>query len=222
MRNYTKFILSFIVSAAMVTPAMADDATVTYWHELTPSMVTVEDPFAALDQNQMFDVATLARYQEAKQQEGFVESKQATKDIALIKARLADDGIDVEHLFKKREEIMQQREKLATLPNQDVLDANRKIPGFITPIEMDGTKVTKFFLVPTAGACIHTPPPPPNQLVMIDYPQGIELVTLATPVWVEGTLVAEGSVENVNYSDGAADVESVYSMNAEDVAFYQP
>ncbi|GAM70100.1 lipoprotein [Vibrio sp. JCM 19236] len=48
--------------------------------------------------------------------------------------------------------------------------------------------MTKFFLVPTAGACIHTPPPPPNQIVLVDYPEGIELVSLATPVWVEGEL----------------------------------
>lgn len=87
---------------------------------------------------------------------------------------------------------------------------------------MDGTKVTKFFLVPSAGACIHTPPPPANQLVLIDYPQGIELVSLMTPVWVEGQLTGHQSKENVNYSDGAANVQSVYAMKADGIEQYQP
>ena len=39
-----------------------------------------------------------------------------------------------------------------------------KIPGFVVPLEMkEGTTVTEFLLVPFFGACLHQPPPPPNQ-----------------------------------------------------------
>lgn len=86
---------------------------------------------------------------------------------------------------------------------------------------MEGTKVTKFFLVPTAGACIHTPPPPPNQIVLVEYPQGIELVSLATPVWVEGELFNQAVKQDVNYSDGASNVEAVYQINADLVENYE-
>ncbi|MFA0698623.1 DUF3299 domain-containing protein, partial [Vibrio sp. 10N.222.49.C9] len=79
----------------------------------------------------------------------------------------------------------------------------------------------KFFLVPTAGACIHTPPPPPNQIVLVEYPEGIELVSLQTPVWVEGELFNEAAKANVNYSDGASNVETVYQMSAQEVELYQ-
>ncbi|MDA9351851.1 DUF3299 domain-containing protein, partial [Ascidiaceihabitans sp.] len=38
-----------------------------------------------------------------------------------------------------------------------------RLPGFIVPIEYSGTGVTAFILVPFVGACVHVPPPPPNQ-----------------------------------------------------------
>ncbi|MGL4829805.1 MAG: DUF3299 domain-containing protein, partial [Vibrio sp.] len=40
-----------------------------------------------------------------------------------------------------------------------------KIPGFVIPLEGDDQKVTEFLLVPYFGACIHVPPPPPNQII---------------------------------------------------------
>lgn len=42
-----------------------------------------------------------------------------------------------------------------------------RLPGFIVPIDMVGTAVTAFILVPYVGACIHVPPPPANQLVFV-------------------------------------------------------
>ncbi len=170
----------------------------------------------------MFDMATIARFKDAQTEDGFVASDEAKQEIVEVTERLKKQDVDVEALFVAREQIMKQREALGSKPNNEVVGSKHRIPGYITPIEMDGTKVTKFFLVPSAGACIHTPPPPANQLVLIDYPQGIELVSLMTPVWVEGELTGHQSKENVNYSDGAANVQSVYAMKADGIEQYQP
>ncbi|WP_280621352.1 DUF3299 domain-containing protein [Vibrio splendidus] len=202
--------------------SLASEIKVTYWDELVPNMELMEDPFQKLDRNQMFDMATIARFKEAQSKDGFVASDEATQEIVEVTERLRKQNVDVEALFVAREQIMKQREALGSKPNTEVVGSKHRIPGYITPIEMDGTKVTKFFLVPSAGACIHTPPPPANQLVLIDYPQGIELVSLMTPVWVEGQLTGHQSKENVNYSDGAANVQSVYVMKADGIEQYQP
>src|SRR6187399_1445007 len=42
-----------------------------------------------------------------------------------------------------------------------------KVPGFMVPLEDEEEMVTEFLLVPYVGACIHTPPPPPNQIVLV-------------------------------------------------------
>ena len=70
------------------------------------------------------------------------------------------------------------------------------IPGFIVPLEFDDELiVTEFFLVPFFGACIHVPPPPPNQIIHVKYAQGLELKTLYDPFWIYGTLKTS-TVEN--------------------------
>ena len=44
-----------------------------------------------------------------------------------------------------------------------------KIPAFIVPLEFDDDQnVTQFFMVPFFGACLHLPPPPPNQTIFVN------------------------------------------------------
>jgi len=66
-----------------------------------------------------------------------------------------------------------------------------RIPGFIVPLEFDDDQtITEFFLVPFFGACIHVPPPPPNQIIYAKYPEGLKLEALYDPFWITGTLKA--------------------------------
>lgn len=71
----------------------------------------------------------------------------------------------------------------------DALDgAYIKMPGFIIPFDIGAEGVTRFMLVPYVGACIHTPPPPANQLVMVDSSQPWPNDALWDPVWVTGRM----------------------------------
>jgi hypothetical protein len=63
-----------------------------------------------------------------------------------------------------------------------------RIPGFVVPLEFDEETITEFFLVPYFGACIHSPPPPPNQIIYVHAPNGLELNTLYDPFWISGKL----------------------------------
>ena len=56
----------------------------------------------------------------------------------------------------------------ATKLNEELNDLYVRIPGFITPLAFGPEGVTEFVLVPYLGACIHTPPPPANQLVFVN------------------------------------------------------
>ncbi|AYC34910.1 DUF3299 domain-containing protein [Pseudomonas cavernae] len=67
-----------------------------------------------------------------------------------------------------------------------------RIGGYPVPLESDSKgRSTQFFLVPYPGACIHVPPPPPNQLVLVRYPKGIQLDDIYMPLWVTGKLQVE-------------------------------
>lgn len=85
-----------------------------------------------------------------------------------------------------------------------------RLGGYPVPLETDAKgHATLFFLVPYPGACIHVPPPPPNQLVLVRYPKGLKLEDIYTPLWVEGAL----KVEKV--SNDLAD--AAYAMEASKV-----
>ena len=65
-----------------------------------------------------------------------------------------------------------------------------RMPGFVLPTAFDGTIVKSFLLVPYVGACLHVPPPPPNQMVFVTFDKGFEGARLFAPVVVTGTLTA--------------------------------
>ena len=67
-----------------------------------------------------------------------------------------------------------------------------RVSGFIVPLEFDDYQtITTFFIVPFFGACIHMPPPSPNQIIYAEYERGIQLEALYDPFSVEGTLYTD-------------------------------
>lgn len=61
-----------------------------------------------------------------------------------------------------------------------------RLPGFIVPIDFEGSAVSAFLLVPFVGACVHVPPPPANQLVFVTTSKPYESKGLFEPVNVIG------------------------------------
>ncbi|MBA3582076.1 MAG: DUF3299 domain-containing protein [Gammaproteobacteria bacterium] len=85
-----------------------------------------------------------------------------------------------------------------------------KIAGFIVPIEMDEKHIYEFFLVPYFGACIHVPPPPPNQIIYVRYPQGLTAAEIIDPFWVVGTLQIEKVAKGIAASSYTLKADKVY------------
>ncbi|SDT88347.1 hypothetical protein SAMN05216296_0226 [Pseudomonas pohangensis] len=89
-----------------------------------------------------------------------------------------------------------------------------KLPGYIVPLDVtDDGKVTEFLLVPYFGACIHVPPPPSNQIVLVKYPKGVEMDALYEPFWIQGPLKVESSSSEL--------ADAGYLMTADEVYAYQ-
>lgn len=74
---------------------------------------------------------------------------------------------------------------------QELNGSEVKIPGFVVPLEGDEEKITEFLLVPYFGACIHVPPPPPNQIIYVKFPKGAPIQQLWDVIYVVGTLKTE-------------------------------
>ena len=85
---------------------------------------------------------------------------------------------------------------------QKVAEAERKtrpdvhnrpilLPGYMVPLVYEGEAVTEFLLVPSAGQCIHVPPPPVNQTIFVALKEPTRIRTYGEPVIVEGRLLTE-------------------------------
>ncbi len=80
--------------------------------------------------------------------------------------------------------------QLGTFKTVEELDGKKiRLAGLILPFEFNTQNlVTEFLLVPYFGACIHAPPPPPNQIVYVKSELGIMVERPWMPVWTHGTL----------------------------------
>jgi hypothetical protein len=77
----------------------------------------------------------------------------------------------------------------APAPTVPELDGKRvRIGGYVVALDFDATQVKEFLLVPFIGACIHVPPPPPNQIIYVKAAEGFEVTGQFDPVYVTGTL----------------------------------
>ncbi|KPZ58313.1 DUF3299 domain-containing protein [Pseudoalteromonas sp. P1-25] len=105
------------------------------------------------------------------------------------------DSLDAKSFENEQDKRYQQ-----ALSSARVIDSynNKKIrvPGFIVPLESEeGKRISEFFVVPYFGACLHMPPPPPNQIIYVKFEQGVELESLYDAFWFEGKIIIN-TVEN--------------------------
>ena len=89
-----------------------------------------------------------------------------------------------------------------------------KIAGYIVPVEVSSDNLmSEFFIVPYFGACIHVPPPPPNQIIFAKLAKPIPVTDIYEAFWIEGKLKVE-TIKN----DIAA---SAYTLDASKVTVWE-
>lgn len=205
------FVRLVLIFSLAVPPGLAQaaDPKVVTWDMLAPPAKVIENPFETLTDDQMDTLRRILRF-EARAERS--DDAEARAEADALRKDLTEQGLDVDGLFAARLAIMEKREAAATGVNEDLVGTSVRLPGYVLPLQFKDRKAVEFLLVPTVGACIHTPPPPANQIVHVVYPEGIEVNGLFTPVWITGTMLAQSSVQDVGYVDGQAPVSVSYSM----------
>ena len=93
---------------------------------------------------------------------------------------------------RANEMLKKMRQVWDNAPANPALDGQAvRIPGYVVPLEEGPDGPKEFLLVPYFGACIHSPPPPANQIIHVlprSVPKGVRSMD---PVWISGTLVRE-------------------------------
>lgn len=106
-------------------------------------------------------------------------------------------------------EVMYSTRTVAALDDREI-----RLAGYPVPLESDAQgRFTEFFLVPYPGACIHVPPPPPNQIVLVRYPEGLRIDDIYAPLEVDGRLRVETAGNEL--------ADAAYALNASAVRLYE-
>jgi hypothetical protein len=166
-------------------------------------MITFQSPLARRDVLVLLGVCAAAGYTRAESEvyktidwndlmpDPWV--KEMTKDMAAMsKLSYLQDSSD--EATKAMSAIRKKLDEAPIVKTQ--LNKKVRIPGYAVPLDAERSDKREFLLVPYFGACIHTPPPPANQIVLVrptaqskikKMPESMDVL------WVEGEL-KEGRV----------------------------
>lgn len=204
-------------------PSFADDAPrPIQWQDLAPKAASAGNPFEKLNRDQLAGLAEIAGVRDRK---GAGDKTLTPAEVTTAQAtaqRLEQSGLDVEGLLAKRKEMSEHRKSRGALTNPLLEGQLVKLPGYLLPLELSGKRVTEFLLVPWVGACVHTPPPPPNQIVHVKVDPAYEMTSLFEPVWVIGKLATSATKKSLYMVDGASDIDVGYSIRGAKVEVYKP
>lgn len=211
----TRLAWVLIACLLLVSPLAAKEAREITWDDLAPQVEPYDDPFMTMSYEQIDAMRDVVAFAEASS-----EDPELAKADAAGRRLLEAAGFDVAYLLEQYKVVLDKLVAEATEVNPEVVDTPVRLPGYLLPLEMSGRKAVEFLLVPYVGACIHTPPPAPNQVVYVVYPAGFEAEGLFTPVWISGPMKAETTNQVVGYEDGSSEVRISYRMDATRVEAY--
>lgn len=228
--------LSALVTVTLACAGVAGGAERLGWQDLAPPWDDTADPLQKLRQDlqaDFYDLMWARSIIDELKASGSTES--STPDVGArpddvmaemeaiegkARAGLEAAGMDIAALVAEAEAF----DRMLAVYNATLVDAldgrDVEIPGYALPLEYAGTEISEFLLVPYVGACIHVPPPPPNQIVHVRFPEGFESTGLFTPVLVAGRIAAGHSSRSLSYVDGSADIAFGYSLDATAIEVY--
>ena len=204
-----------IICTLFYLPAFAEPVRKLSWKDLVPAELLADNPLAGLTEEQLDLVIWVVNTLDSLPPRG-PDTEEFYREIDEAIPQLKKAGIDINELMAKR--------KILQTSIVEELNGQRvRIPGYLLPLEVSATKVTEFLLVPYIGACIHVPPPPPNQIIYVKIGQNKSYKTknLYEPVWVTGVIAAKSMEKNLYLVDGSAGVDIGYSMQANRIEPYK-
>jgi hypothetical protein len=209
-------LIVFAIGLGLTFAHTAGAAETLSWENLAPPWDEKQNPLTQLSSEQQDDVYTIfygPHYGDPSGKMNANEQK-AYDD-------LAASGVDPAALLEKIKRLSEEADiRNRTLVSE--LDGRViRLAGYVLPLDFKGTLVRSFLLVPYIGACIHVPPPPPNQIVHVQLKQGFESKELFAPVWVTGRISAGMDRTSLTWVDGSTDVNFGYALHATKVEPYE-
>lgn len=201
---------------SLISLNVTDAAETLKWEELAPAWEEGENPIPELSDAQQDDLYAILWGPNFDDPSGKMDDSESK-----ARANLKASGVDPDKIIAKIKRLKEEAEIRDQTLVEELDGKTVKIPGYVLPLEFSGTLVKKFLLVPYVGACIHVPPPPPNQIVDVTLSRGFQNEGLFAPVWVTGRIKTGKTVQSLSLVDGTSEVSVGYSLSATKIEPYQ-
>ena len=191
------------------------------WDDLVPQFPPLKHPFHQLSMQQLLDLEFLVSI-DKRREEGKISNVHAIFEKGVeVQHALTSQGLDVDRLiaaYNRWEKEIAKRNQMTNIKFQGQIV---RIPGYALPLEHKDMGVKEFLLVPYVGACIHVPPPPPNQTVYVSLKEAYTVKDLYEPVWITGRLSIKTTNKSLSLVDGSAVIETAYMLDGITVGPYE-
>jgi uncharacterized protein len=208
-------LVKLICSAGLLiaSGAWAAAQTKIDWTDLQPRLPPLLDPLAKLTDDQRFDFETImyVRGLSAEERKN-PYNVQALEDAARFEKSFKKAKIDIDKLGEAVKSWQDEIKRRGDLVNSEIDGKRVRIAGYLLPLDFADDGVQDFLLVPYVGACIHVPPPPPNQIIYVRASEKFQVKELFVPAWITGTLKAARQSKNLSLVDGDADIPLGYAI----------
>ena len=235
--HYQKFISvtargTALAAMVLVTTTIAGTAVEISWEDLLPPSIdqieqesgALRQQFQALSEEEKSvyrSVAEELEIIERIESEDILPENLGEERRAILDSKLSEKHPEVTAFWDTVKQLNDRMEAANASIDPELDGKSIRMPGYVLPVKIEDGKVFEFMLVPYVGACVHTPPPPPNQLVYVKSSEGFSSDSLYTPVWVEGVMATTAASYDLSYRDGDRDVEAGYLIDADAIEVYE-
>lgn len=147
--------------------------------------------------------------------------EEAKKKVDANREKFAKQGVDIDALYERYLDWVGEVERRGTLTEKKLDGKQVAIAGYLLPLDFNPGGTTEFLLVPYFGACIHEPPPPPNQIVYVKSSAPFALTSLFEGVMITGTMRVQSEKKNLSFVDGSSEIALGYVLENGSIEPYQ-
>jgi hypothetical protein len=208
-------LMSTLLTFLWISPGLTEEVREIKWQDLIPQHLQAADPLAHLSEEDQGMVNWVIYMLENMPKEVAPEDRDIVEELNKELAGIKEKGLDIEKIIAWRREL-----NTSVAPELD--GKTIRLAGYLLPLDMSGTLIKEFLLVPYFGACIHVPPPPPNQIVHVAMQgEGYSSDRLFDPVSVTGELSSKAMTKDLFLTDGSGDINIGYTIKAHQVESYK-
>ena len=225
--SFPSCLSAFLLSCALIIglecllplPAIAQSAIT--WDDLQAHSTHLKNPYEQLTQEQTYQLSSLYQLKEWVKENQPAPDSYEVEEIQRIEQSFVDDGLDTNKLLIHVDDARAYWRSQSKITNPDLEERLVQLSGYVLPLGESNQKrkqVSEFLLVPYVGACIHVPPPPPNQVIHIKPDVAIENPGLFSSVLATGTIRTHMGSYELFQVDGSRTVEVSYAMDLDAIA----